>query len=132
VGNVARNCHAIVGRTLLNGATFGANVVVLSSDLVGFNGVAPVAKAASAGIAVGTDAAVVNALVTVLRNLGLASPDPSDSRRLGEPRFTSSGSFTRMAFARDARMLLRDLPSRAGANEHHQHRHGAQSLNVHG
>ncbi len=42
-------------------------------DRVGFYGVTPVARAASPGTATGTDAAVINAVVTALRNLGLVS-----------------------------------------------------------
>jgi len=41
--------------------------------LVGFYGATPVAKAASPGTASGTDATVINAIVTILRNLGLCS-----------------------------------------------------------
>lgn len=39
----------------------------------GFYGSAPVAKAANPGTATGTDAAVINAIVTALRNLGLVT-----------------------------------------------------------
>ena len=42
-----------------------------SGDLLGFRSATPVAKAASPGTAVGTDAAVINAVVTALRDLGL-------------------------------------------------------------
>jgi hypothetical protein len=73
VGNVARNCGATVGQTLLNGATFGTNVVVIATDRLGFNGATPVVKAGNPGTATGTDAAVVNAVVTALRNLGLVT-----------------------------------------------------------
>lgn len=38
-----------------------------------FNGAAPVGKAANPGTATGTDAAVINAVVAVLRNLGLVT-----------------------------------------------------------
>lgn len=48
--------------------------VAVESDgtqaLVGFYGVTPVVRAASPGTASGTDAAVINAIVTLLRNLG--------------------------------------------------------------
>jgi lysophospholipase L1-like esterase len=40
---------------------------------VGFNGSTPVAKAADPGTAAGTDATVINAVVTALRNLGLVT-----------------------------------------------------------
>lgn len=40
---------------------------------IGVNGSAPPAKAASPGTATGTDATVVNAIVTILRNLGFCS-----------------------------------------------------------
>jgi hypothetical protein len=40
---------------------------------IGFLGAPPVAKAASPGTATGTDAAVVNAIATILRNLGFCS-----------------------------------------------------------
>jgi hypothetical protein len=40
---------------------------------VGFNGATPVAKAANPGTAVGTDATVINAVITALRNLGLVT-----------------------------------------------------------
>jgi hypothetical protein len=42
-----------------------------TQPLLGFYGATAVAKAASPGTATGTDAAVINALITALRNLGL-------------------------------------------------------------
>jgi len=49
----------------LSGATF--------SGAIGVNGASPPAKAASPGTATGTDAAVVNAIAAILRNLGFCS-----------------------------------------------------------
>ena len=59
--------YRVVGDTELDGA--------LNHDgsTVGFYGTAPVAKAANPGVAAGTDAAVINALITALRNLGLVT-----------------------------------------------------------
>jgi hypothetical protein len=44
-----------------------------TQPLVGFYGVPAVARAATPGTAAGTDAAVINAVITLLRNLGLCS-----------------------------------------------------------
>jgi hypothetical protein len=62
-------------------AAVAANEIALGTALhnvlirgkVGFNGAAPVAKAANPGVAAGTDAAVLNAVITALRNLGLVT-----------------------------------------------------------
>lgn len=51
----------------------GASRLNVSGTGVGFNGSAAVAKAANPGTATGTDAAVINAVVTALRNLGLVT-----------------------------------------------------------
>lgn len=48
-------------------------LVGISGGKVGFFGTAPIAKPASPGTAAGTDAAVINAISTALRNLGLFS-----------------------------------------------------------
>lgn len=62
---------------IVQGNNFSGNSVadIFGPDKIrtGFNGVTPVAKAATPGTATGTDAAVINALTTALRSLGLVT-----------------------------------------------------------
>ena len=59
------------------GATGAARIsgtsMVVATGQLGFYGVPPVSRAASPGTATGTDAAVINNIVTALRNLGLVT-----------------------------------------------------------
>lgn len=69
--NVAVAPAGLANRLLKTGDTM--NGALACASTVGFNGATPVGKAANPGTAAGTDAAVINAVVTALRNVGLVT-----------------------------------------------------------
>ena len=68
-----KNIQIFDGRNIQLGRTIGTKVATATDQKIGFYGVTPIIQASAIGNAAGTDAAIINAIRDVLKDIGITA-----------------------------------------------------------